>query len=690
MAAIKALEQWCKVQCEGYHNVSITNMTTSFRNGLAFCALIHKYRPDLIDYDSLRKEDVFENNRLAFKVAEEKLGIPALLDAEDMVALRIPDRLSILTYVSQYYNYFKGRPPMGGVKRPAEGSKEEPSEKKNLPVVAKGFVSKTAIENCLPSSGAALSSSKSVRAAVQKVVLVDSANKSGTLSSKCVACMNHVHLVQRHFVDGKLYHRTCFKCEECSSTLHTGGYRPGKTADTFLCKAHQNSKLSSVQPGIKSAPISSASQTHSAPKFSTVLTTPLNVPTKPTGPLSPSQSWTVSAQRTQAARQRFFHNTVRGTEASAGDMKPTELSSVPGRPRLSLSPDDEKNRARNIIGKKLAEENFNNNNNKRPFIIRSAERRFGDEPTSVDSLGGRRERRSQDAAGSGTGQQFSSHTNNEETPSLKAIKDNTRPTTAHTTPAELNYKLQTNPLKTEKRHIDAEAFSEQHSPGSMCTPLPPVSISTRSSPSSEVALDSFTPFDPARALKINTQKVQPGSASSVSGNKHGTRSTMKSPPRQPTEESATTPASSINHPNRSEGDGDILMDPLMVDWFNLIRKKQMYIRRESELVYLVRTQELEQQQSSVEWRLRTLLEKPDHLKSVEEQQQEKKLMQRLMQIVDGRNAIVQGLDEDRLREVEEDHQLNTMMENLGLKKSKNKRKSSISKLFRRKSKRRVE
>ncbi|TRY70829.1 hypothetical protein TCAL_17269 [Tigriopus californicus] len=54
----KALEVWCQRATAGYPGVDITNMTSSWRSGLAFCALIHKYRPDLIDFGILDKKDI--------------------------------------------------------------------------------------------------------------------------------------------------------------------------------------------------------------------------------------------------------------------------------------------------------------------------------------------------------------------------------------------------------------------------------------------------------------------------------------------------------------------------------------------------------------------------------------------------------------------------------------------------------
>ena len=70
----KALEAWCKRVTEGYQGVSILNMTTSWRSGLGFCAIIHHFCPELIDFQSLDPEDVFGNNELAFSVAEQHLG----------------------------------------------------------------------------------------------------------------------------------------------------------------------------------------------------------------------------------------------------------------------------------------------------------------------------------------------------------------------------------------------------------------------------------------------------------------------------------------------------------------------------------------------------------------------------------------------------------------------------------------
>ena len=99
----KALETWCCLVTEGYANVNIVNMSSSWRNGMAFCAIIHKFRPELINFDQLEPDDAFGNNELAFTTAEQHLGIPALLDPQDMVECEVLDRLSILTYLSQFY-----------------------------------------------------------------------------------------------------------------------------------------------------------------------------------------------------------------------------------------------------------------------------------------------------------------------------------------------------------------------------------------------------------------------------------------------------------------------------------------------------------------------------------------------------------------------------------------------------------
>ncbi|XP_077537730.1 spectrin beta chain isoform X4 [Haemaphysalis longicornis] len=104
-SAKDALLLWCQMKTAGYPNVNVRNFTTSWRDGLAFNALIHKHRPDLIQYEKLSRSNAIYNLNNAFTTAEQKLGLTRLLDAED-VFVDNPDEKSIITYVVTYYHYF--------------------------------------------------------------------------------------------------------------------------------------------------------------------------------------------------------------------------------------------------------------------------------------------------------------------------------------------------------------------------------------------------------------------------------------------------------------------------------------------------------------------------------------------------------------------------------------------------------
>ncbi|XP_077490405.1 MICAL-like protein isoform X2 [Amblyomma americanum] len=307
---LKALELWCRRVTEGYRDVRVVDMSSSWRDGLAFCALIHHFRPDLIEFDSLRKEDVLGNNRLAFSVAEAQLGIPALLDAEDMLAHREPDRLSVATYVSQFYQYFEGG--LGSRRRAA----------------------------------AAASALKRPTSSASPLSCIGPPTKVSGVGDSCHTCRNRVFLLERLIVDGRLYHRSCFRCSRCDAILNPGAYNecehaPG-TYECTVCPKDEGPEFVLPDKRTADAPVQSPPQ---APVHA--------VPTKPEIPEKKLEL----TESVRAARKLFQNAMVTNdggaAPAATNGAVPVTLKSTPiGTP--DTTPDVTPNAARKLVARPWA------------------------------------------------------------------------------------------------------------------------------------------------------------------------------------------------------------------------------------------------------------------------------------------------------------------------------------------------
>ncbi|XP_055907766.1 cytospin-A [Eupeodes corollae] len=101
-----ALLKWCQNKTVGYRNIDITNFSSSWNDGLAFCAILHSYLPDKIPYDTLSQANKRRNFSLAFGAAES-VGIPTTLNINDMCQIERPDWTQVMSYVTAIYKHFE-------------------------------------------------------------------------------------------------------------------------------------------------------------------------------------------------------------------------------------------------------------------------------------------------------------------------------------------------------------------------------------------------------------------------------------------------------------------------------------------------------------------------------------------------------------------------------------------------------
>ncbi|XP_030119474.4 F-actin-monooxygenase MICAL3 isoform X4 [Taeniopygia guttata] len=301
VARSSKLLSWCQRQTDGYAGVNVTDLTMSWKSGLALCAIIHRYRPDLIDFDSLDEHDVEKNNQLAFDIAEKEFGISPIMTGKEMASVGDPDKLSMVMYLTQFYEMFKDTIPssadslelnaeekaalIASTKSPISflsklgqsiSRKRTPKDKKEKELDGAGKRRKTSQseDEDLPRSyreerptlvsalterriDAAIGNQNKVKSMATQLLAkfeenapVPSSNlrRQGSLkkefpqnlggSDVCYFCRKRVYVMERLSAEGKFFHRSCFKCEYCATTLRLSSYAYDIEDGKFYCKPH--------------------------------------------------------------------------------------------------------------------------------------------------------------------------------------------------------------------------------------------------------------------------------------------------------------------------------------------------------------------------------------------------------------------------------------------------------------------
>jgi dystrophin len=94
----KSLMAWCRQATKDYDGVNLADFSSSWQDGLAFCAIVNHFRANLLDFEEAKRKSPAERLEMAFSVVKQHLSIPRLLDCEDLLAKAKPDKKSIMLY----------------------------------------------------------------------------------------------------------------------------------------------------------------------------------------------------------------------------------------------------------------------------------------------------------------------------------------------------------------------------------------------------------------------------------------------------------------------------------------------------------------------------------------------------------------------------------------------------------------
>ncbi|XP_034046599.1 F-actin-monooxygenase MICAL2 isoform X4 [Thalassophryne amazonica] len=279
---------WCQKQTEGYKNVTITDLTSSWESGIALCALIHRFRPQLIDFNSLNEEDHTSNLQLAFDISEREFGIRPFTSGKEQCSDQELDKTAMITYLSKFYELFRGTPlPSSGPRKVDENNKYYPSKearsinnerslalhRKRVPKDNKSsestdsnykrrrkFCSYLEEATNLSNSGSSMPEGQEttepkenkVRSISNQLLAKFQSTSSSTIRkqdasvrrmlpqscAKCHSCERRVYMVERISAEGLHFHRECFCCSTCRSALRPGSHTFDSENGKLYCKLH--------------------------------------------------------------------------------------------------------------------------------------------------------------------------------------------------------------------------------------------------------------------------------------------------------------------------------------------------------------------------------------------------------------------------------------------------------------------